>query len=292
MGATPNIVTQVRTGTESVLGGRLTQQDAFVSHPNIFSSDKGQVHLFCVFDGHGSEGHKVSGHCMRAFPNIVVALKEELIDAPETAFAKAFSKVHETLLVDTSIDSYMSGTTAVVCLVVGSRVFVANVGDSRLIVVSQDGQAKQITIDHTCELESEKQRIISKGGRIEQLYDEKLKRFDGPLRIFKGSLPYPGIVVTRSIGDACATKLGVLYEPEIFTFELKQDDRYLVLATDGLWDGITCEQAGAFVSKIPTASEAAPKLTQYGWEQLQIKEIDDNITTVVVGLSNGQISSD
>ena len=44
--------------------------------------------------------------------------------------------------------------------------------------------------DHTAAVESEKQRLVSQGARLEQLWING--KFDGPLRIFKGSLPYPG----------------------------------------------------------------------------------------------------
>lgn len=43
--------------------------------------------------------------------------------------------------------------------------------------------------------------------------------------------------MTRSIGDMAATSVGVTAKPEITVFEnLTQNDKILVLASDGLWD--------------------------------------------------------
>jgi serine/threonine protein phosphatase PrpC len=96
--------------------------------------------------------------------------------------------VNEELCNDCSWDSYLSGTTAVIVLIVDDEIHVASVGDSQLFVISDS--IKKITSDHTASVNSEKERLLSKGARVEQLWIEN--KFDGPLRIFKGSLPYPG----------------------------------------------------------------------------------------------------
>lgn len=60
---------------------------------------------------------------------------------------------------------YDSGCTACVAVVCGGRVTVANVGDSRC-VVSRDGQALDLSIDHKPEDDPEAARIIRAGGRV------------------------------------------------------------------------------------------------------------------------------
>jgi serine/threonine protein phosphatase PrpC len=62
----------------------------------------------------------------------------------------------------------------------------------------------------------------------------------------------------------------------------------MVLATDGVWDGISVEEAAAFLEKTPSVPEAASKLTQYAEQQLHKKNLDDNITAIVVGLKDGR----
>lgn len=58
-----------------------------------------------------------------------------------------------------------SGCTAVVALVTKDRLFVANAGDSRA-VLSRDGKAVDLSIDHKPEDLIELKRIQNAGGRV------------------------------------------------------------------------------------------------------------------------------
>lgn len=112
------------------------------------------------------------------------------------------------------------------------------------------------------------------------------------------------IVVTRSIGDSCASKLGVTYQPDVYTLQLEDDDEYFILASDGLWDGLSVEQAGDILKNnglpveqvgdilrsqtgdIPKNNTAlqqtADALTAGALILLEKKQIDDNVTALVV----------
>lgn len=155
--------------------------------------------------------------------------------------------------------------------------------------------------DHTCEVYDEKERVISKGGRIEQLWDEKTKTFDGLLNdnsqdlleylkevfLIQGNLPVcvsdlRRIVVTRSIGDKCAAKIGVTCIPDVTILNLEEEDAYMILATDGLWDGLSVEEAANIVSNVENLDEGARNLTQTALKKLEILQIDDNVTALVV----------
>ena len=46
----------------------------------------------------------------------------------------------------------------------------------------------------------------------------------------------PGLAMTRSFGDAVATKVGVHATPEIRSYELTPDDKIIVIASDGIWE--------------------------------------------------------
>ncbi|KAI8054132.1 hypothetical protein BDF22DRAFT_655213 [Syncephalis plumigaleata] len=106
----------------------------------------------------------------------------------------------------------------------------------------------------------------------------------GPLRIFKGSLPYPGIVVSRSLGDDVAQRLGVLCEPEVQVRELIPDDCYLILATDGVWDGMSSQEVATFVDREACsdsnvdAATASSRLNEVALKALDANQIDDNIS--------------
>ena len=53
---------------------------------------------------------------------------------------------------------------------------------------------------------------------------------------------YPGLAISRSIGDEDAKKLGVIYEPDVFKYELNSRDKILIIASDGLWEHLSNEE--------------------------------------------------
>jgi serine/threonine protein phosphatase PrpC len=64
--------------------------------------------------------------------------------------------------------------------------------------------------------------------------------FYGPKRVWLKNKQVPGLAMTRSIGDMAASSVGVLARPEITFFQnINQNDKILVVASDGLWDRLT-----------------------------------------------------
>ena len=62
-----------------------------------------------------------------------------------------------------------SGSCAVVVLIVGETAFIANVGDSRAIMSTDNGRhIKLLTTDHKPERPAEKRRIEGNGGKVYQ----------------------------------------------------------------------------------------------------------------------------
>lgn len=102
-------------------------------------------------------------------------------------------------------------------LIVGKKVYSANVGDSRAILASQNRETlkftvKPLSIDHKPELPKEKKRIESFGGRVQALLDENYNEC-GPNRVWLKNEDIPGLAMSRSIGDIVASKVGVISEP-------------------------------------------------------------------------------
>ena len=65
----------------------------------------------------------------------------------------------------------------------------------------------------------------------------------GPLRVWLKEADLPGLAMTRSLGDGIAQTVGVTCEPEIWEFELKSEDQYIILASDGVWEFISNQEA-------------------------------------------------
>ncbi|KAA8491653.1 putative protein phosphatase 2C 2 [Porphyridium purpureum] len=120
-------------------------------------------------------------------------------------------------------DPFGSGSTAVTAIIKNGKLYVAHVGDSRA-VVSNGGVADQLTEDHRASRDDEASRIEEAGGFV------LMGRVAGVL------------AVSRGLGDEKYKKY-ITAEPEVSVRTLTADDRFLILATDGLWDWVPNQDA-------------------------------------------------
>ena len=47
--------------------------------------------------------------------------------------------------------------------------------------------------------------------------------------------------MSRSIGDLVASSVGVSPEPEFYEYDMSEDDKFIVLASDGVWEFLSNE---------------------------------------------------
>ena len=57
----------------------------------------------------------------------------------------------------------------------------------------------------------------------------------------------PGLAMSRSLGDGLAHTLGVSWEPEVKQLVLEPSDKFIVIASDGVWEFLSNEQIGKIV---------------------------------------------
>ena len=96
--------------------------------------------------------------------------------------------MQETLHRDSKINLRFSGSTCVSVLIVGTKVFCANVGDSRAVLVRTVGQSESLVAiplnrDHKGDEPDEEARILRNGGRV-QPYRDMHGNPLGPLRVW------------------------------------------------------------------------------------------------------------
>ena len=119
-----------------------------------------------------------------------------------------------------------------------SNIYIANVGDSRAIIIKEKDNNwtyEQLSRDHKPTEEDEYKRIIDADGEIEAIEDDD-GNWTGPLRVWEKGSEGPGLAMTRSLGDSVGAKIGVICIPEVFKFKVKEEDKLIVIASDGLWE--------------------------------------------------------
>mgnify|MGYP001569122455 CR=1 FL=1 len=116
------------------------------------------------------------------------------------------------------------GSTSLSVLLSKNFAKIFHLGDSRALVVTKNGNFIQVTDEHNTMREDEINRITKLGGWVLPV---------GNVMRVQGSL-----TITRSFGDF-SYKPFISSEPEIINFELKEEHRYMVIATDGLWNVIS-----------------------------------------------------
>ncbi|THG94881.1 hypothetical protein EW145_g8058 [Phellinidium pouzarii] len=135
--------------------------------------------------------------------------------------------------------------------------YTANAGDARA-VLCRGGRAVRLTYDHKGSDKQEAKRITDAGGFV------------------TSGRVYGVLAVTRSLGDS-SMKDFVVGSPYTTETELGDDDEFLILACDGVWDVTSDQDAVDIVRKIGEPQEAARVLVEHA-----LKESTDNITVIVV----------
>ncbi|XP_015430218.1 PREDICTED: protein phosphatase 1L isoform X2 [Dufourea novaeangliae] len=177
----------------------------------------------------------------------------------------------DRLLVETAKKNMdVAGTTALIALLEDNKLIVANVGDSRGVMCDGKGNAIPLSFDHKPQQERERRRINKAGGLV---------TFNGVWRV-------AGILATsRALGDyPLKDKKLVIADPDILTFDLSDHNpMFIVLASDGLWDTFTNEEAVAFIKeRINEPHFGAKSITL----QSYYRGSADNITVVVINLKD------
>lgn len=106
-----------------------------------------------------------------------------------------------------------------------------------------------------------------------------------PPRIWSPLGDYPGTAFTRSIGDRYAEELGVFAEPEIVERELGAEDRYIVLASDGVFEFLTNQMVADIIGSKADMLEACHAVVAQSYDLwLQYEVRTDDITIIVLKL--------
>lgn len=226
-------------------------EDIGVTLPNL--TNDYNTSLFGIFDGHG--GNDVVKYIKDRVPEIIKGYINDLCPI-EKCFMNSFNKIDEELKF---YDSEYTGSTATIVLIKDNMIYCANVGDSRAYII-YDNSIKQISVDHKCSIPSEAERIISMGGKITK------NRVQGQL------------VLSRSLGDLYCKKYGVSNVPDISVNKIDYNIKYVVIASDGVWDVVD-------ENTVLNMSKSNKNADQFCKELVDLsikKETKDNVSCIVI----------
>lgn len=238
----------------------------------------------------GAEGDVVAHYIKNHLPTLLKQFDVEVEQGDWQAFLKDVCIQMNNLLNESGIDTFMSGSTLALAILFNGIAYLANIGDSKAYLCMQESphnpmmQVTQVSTDHLCTDERERRRVETAGGRVDYLFSDGTDD-PGPLRIFKGTLPYPGLVVSRSLGDSSVSNVGVIPEPSVSHVVLEPKHKLLILASDGVSDGIRIEELPQIIAQnSTTVQDLANAICHHSLSGLAAQQIDDNTTNIVIKL--------
>lgn len=256
-------------------GKRDDNEDQHYSYVNLDGKKKGKrLNFFAVFDGHG--GKLVSKYLKNNLPRMMMntSVKGVYRDKSITKsyINNIFKQTQEKLIEEHPKAVEWSGSTAVCCVMkkVDGKInlWVSHVGDSRAVICNND-KAVSLTTDHKPNLPSEKKRIQKLGGKI--TYDG----FDWRIK---------DLSMARAFGDTEISPF-VSQKPDIKKYKIKNNDKFLIVACDGLWDVFTNKSAVNFVNKLIKKKFTGNYAKELAKQAYKLGSTD-NITTMVIMLNN------
>ncbi|HLW72611.1 MAG TPA: PP2C family protein-serine/threonine phosphatase [Candidatus Babeliales bacterium] len=244
---------QMLVGVSSEINARKYQEDRFF-HGNV---DGGQ--WYGVYDGHGhKDGHVISeflaNNLHNYFSKASGCIRDKMFSAFKDADNDVFMKLHPEC-----------GSTASVVFIKDDIAHFAHVGDSRA-VLECNGKVAFATADHKPNRPDEYVRIEDAGGVV---WNGRVCGCLGVSRVFGDY-------------DCDMQKHIIIAKPEYTALPLTGDDRFLVLASDGLWDKIKNKEVATILntSSIQSMSELAKLLLFLAIRRGSL----DNITVMVIDL--------
>ncbi|KAL1639622.1 Protein phosphatase 2C 2 [Diplodia intermedia] len=283
---------RVLFGVSSMQGWRISMEDAHACvldlKPEGADSDSDKptaadlrLSFFGVYDGHG--GDKVAIYAGENLHKIIAkqdAFKEGNI---EQALKDGFLATDRAILSDPKYEEEVSGCTASVGVISGDKIYVANSGDSRS-VLGIKGRAKPLSFDHKPQNEGEKARIMAAGGFVD------FGRVNGNLALSRAI----GDFEFKKSADLPPEQQIVTAFPDVTVHEITDDDEFLVIACDGIWDCQSSQAVIEFVRRGIAAKQELQDICENMMDNCLASNSDtggvgcDNMTITIIALLKGR----
>ncbi|RDL37887.1 putative protein phosphatase 2C [Venustampulla echinocandica] len=281
-------------GVSSMQGWRISMEDAHATILDLQAntgeaaqptSVDDRLSFFGVYDGHG--GDRVAVFAGENIHQIIAKTEAFKNGDIEQALKDGFLAADRAILNDPRYEEEVSGCTASVGILSATKIFVGNAGDSRS-VLGVKGRAKPLSFDHKPQNEGEKARITAAGGFVD------FGRVNGNLAL------------SRAIGDFEFKKSAELTPeqqivtayPDVTVHEITDDDEFLIVACDGIWDCQSSQAVVEFVRRGIAAKQELSKICENMMDNCLASNSEtggvgcDNMTMTIIGLLRGKTKTE
>lgn len=200
-----------KSGYAEMIGMRESMEDAIAVRDDL--------DLYIICDGHG--GADTATFAIHELVRIFASAKTRNEDVVKCAVQQTNQAVVNL--------AFQDGSTVVICWMTETDMIIAHMGDSRCLVVKKNGDIKFATADHKPYDRDERNRIISEGGYVSKM------RVGGDL------------AVSRGFGDTAL--VGVGHIPDVTTVPIEEDDKFVILMCDGVFEVLTNEDIADLARK-------------------------------------------
>ena len=181
-------------------------------------------------------------------------------------------------------------TVALPCVSEAGEAWAAHTGDSRVVLADlARGVSVFHTEDHKGHDPREYARLKAAGA---QTITKRYEDGEVPSRIYVPRTGVPGPAMSRSLGDDCPKKYGVIAEPDVHEVSALWSDCLVplaVLASDGLWDAVSIDEAVEALAarhssglSVGIGAEALTRRAQHLWIEMKGDYCDD-VTIALFG---------
>jgi len=267
----------MKVNSYSLQGKRESNEDQHINIINLNSlnSKLNSINFIGVYDGHG--GKLVSKFIKSELPLYFTKKTKNNIFKENNIYIKkyinkVFTNVQNKLIKQHPIAAKRCGTTALNGILYKNnnnyKLWIANIGDSRAVLLNHKNITKQLSNDHKPNDIREKKRIEKLGGHIEyDGYDWRIQNLS----------------LSRAFGDL-DTSPYVTHNPETTQYTINKKDKFIIFACDGLWDVVSNTDATTFTNNLiekKYTGNIAKKLAEYSYK----KGSTDNITVSILFIS-------
>ncbi|KAK2760896.1 Protein phosphatase 2C 2 [Arachnomyces sp. PD_36] len=274
-----------RISMEDAHAAVLDLQAKYSSTTNTPTSPDQRLSFFGVYDGHG--GDKVALFAGENIHRIVARQESFQKGDMEQALKDGFLATDRAILEDPKYEEEVSGCTASVGIVSREKIWVANAGDSRS-VLGVKGRAKPLSFDHKPQNEGEKARISAAGGFVD------FGRVNGNLALSRAIGDFE---FKKSTGLSPEQQIVTAF-PDVTTHSITEDDEFLVIACDGIWDCQSSQAVVEFVRRGIAAKQELHRICENMMDNCLASNSEtggvgcDNMTMVIIGLLHGKTTEE